>query len=83
MAKNKDVDDLNATIQNFLPGQLFSLKSVDTLINQDDVVNYPTEFLNSLELPRLQPHNLLLKVGKIKLACCVTLINLDYAMKRD
>ena len=34
-------------------------------MNQDDVVNYPTEFLNSLELPGLQPHNLQLKVGSI------------------
>lgn len=54
-AKNKDVDVLNATIQNFFPGQLVSFKSVDTVMNQDDVVNYPTEFLNSLELPGL-PH---------------------------
>lgn len=64
-AKNADVDDLNATIQNFLPGQLLSYKSVDTVINQDDIVNYPTEFLNSLELPGLPPHNLLLKVGSV------------------
>ncbi|XP_017476411.1 PREDICTED: ATP-dependent DNA helicase pif1-like [Rhagoletis zephyria] len=64
-AKNKDVDDLNATIQNFLPGQLVSFKSVDTVINQDDVVNYPTEFLNSLELAGLPPHNLQLKVGSV------------------
>ncbi|XP_053968806.1 uncharacterized protein LOC128870231 [Anastrepha ludens] len=45
-AKNKDAEDLNATIQNFLPGQLVSFKSVDTVMNQDDVINYPTEFLN-------------------------------------
>lgn len=64
-AKNKDVDDLNASIQNFIPGQLFSFKSVDTVINQDEVVNYPTEFLNSLELPGLPPHNLQLKVGSV------------------
>ncbi|XP_046976299.1 ATP-dependent DNA helicase pif1-like [Vanessa cardui] len=64
-AKNKDVEDLNATIQNFLPGQLVSFKSVDTVMNQDDVVNYPTEFLNSLELPGLPPHNLQLKVGSV------------------
>ncbi|XP_073955775.1 uncharacterized protein isoform X1 [Choristoneura fumiferana] len=64
-AKNKDVDDLNATIQNFLPGELFTYKSVDTATNQDDVVNYPTEFLNSLELPGLPPHNLQLKVGSV------------------
>nr|XP_032525562.1 fatty acyl-CoA reductase wat-like [Danaus plexippus plexippus] len=64
-AKNKDVEDLNATIQNFLPGQLVSFKSVDTVMNQDDVINYPTEFLNSLELPGLPPHNLQLKVGSV------------------
>ncbi|XP_050337913.1 ATP-dependent DNA helicase pif1-like [Bactrocera neohumeralis] len=64
-AKNKDVDDLNATIQNFLPGELFTYKSVDTATNQDDVVNYPTEFLNSLDLPGLPPYNLKLKVGSV------------------
>lgn len=64
-AKNEDVDDLNAIIQNFIPGQLFSFKSVDTVINQDDFVNYPTEFLNSLELPGLPPHNLQLKIGSV------------------
>lgn len=64
-AKNKDVEDLNATIQNLLPGQLVSFKSVDTVMNQDNVVNYPTEFLNSLELPGLPPHNLQLKVGSV------------------
>ncbi|XP_022166493.1 uncharacterized protein LOC111031019 [Myzus persicae] len=64
-AKNKNVDALNATIQNFLPGQLVFYKSVDTIMNQDDVVNYPTEFLNSLELLELPPHNLQLKVGSV------------------
>ncbi|XP_037911978.1 uncharacterized protein LOC119652109 [Hermetia illucens] len=64
-AKNKDVEGLNATIQNFLPGQLVSFKSVDTVMNQDDVVNYPTEFLNSLELSALPPHNLQLKIGSV------------------
>jgi hypothetical protein len=40
-------------------------KSVDTITNQDDVVNYPTEFLNSLEMSGLPPHNLQLKVGSV------------------
>lgn len=53
------------TIQNFLPGELITYKSVDTATNQDDAVNYPTEFLNSLELPGLPPHNLQLKVGSV------------------
>ncbi|XP_026481798.1 ATP-dependent DNA helicase PIF1-like [Ctenocephalides felis] len=64
-AKNKDVDDLNATIQSLLPGECFTYKSVDTATNQDDILNYPTEFLNSLELPGLPPHNLKLKVGSL------------------
>ncbi|KAG8322133.1 hypothetical protein J6590_029831 [Homalodisca vitripennis] len=45
-AKNKDVDDLSVAIQNFLPGHFVSFISVNTVINQDDVVNYPTKFLN-------------------------------------
>ncbi|XP_026475467.1 uncharacterized protein LOC113380443 [Ctenocephalides felis] len=60
-AKNKDADDLNATIQSLLPGECFTYKSVDTATNQDDILNYPTEFLNSLKLPGLPPHNLQLK----------------------
>lgn len=47
----------------YLAGSLVTYKSVDTITNQDDVVNYPTEFLNSLDLPRLPPHTLQLKVG--------------------
>lgn len=64
-AKNKDVDELNIIIQNEIDGQIRSYKSVDSVTSQEDVVNYPTEFLNSLELPGLPPHNLQLKVGSV------------------
>lgn len=40
-------------------------KSVDTATNEDDVVNYPPEFSNSLDLPGLPPHNVQLKVGSV------------------
>lgn len=62
-ATNKDVNSINENIQKNIPGQLFTFKSVDTIMNPDEVVNYPTEFLNSLDLPGLPPHILQLKIG--------------------
>lgn len=61
--KNKDVNDINWAIQDRIAGDLVSYKSIDTIIDEDDVVNYPTEFLNSLDVPGCPPHNLRLKVG--------------------
>ena len=57
-----DVDELNATVLNFLPGDSFPFKSFDTFINKDDLVNYPTTFLNSMGLRGLSSHNLQLKI---------------------
>ncbi|XP_067129653.1 uncharacterized protein [Centruroides vittatus] len=62
-AKNNDVNDINFSIQNRIPGEATTYKSIDTVINQDEVVNYPTEFLNSLDLPGMPPHILTLKIG--------------------
>lgn len=62
-AKNIDVNAINITIQNEIPGEAATYKSVDTVMNQDEVVNYPTEFLNSLDLPGMPPHVLTLKIG--------------------
>ncbi|CAH0703019.1 unnamed protein product [Spodoptera exigua] len=64
-AKNNDVHALNFTIQPKIAGDLVTYKSVDSITNPDDVVNYPTEFLNSLEIPGFPPHNLQLKVGTV------------------
>ncbi len=38
-------------------------KSVGTVVDVDQAVQYPTEFLNSVEPPGMPPHNLVLKVG--------------------
>ena len=62
-AKNVDIKELNLKIKHLLPGDLMSYKSIDTVCDSNEGVNYPTEFLNSLDLPGLSPHNLQLKVG--------------------
>jgi hypothetical protein len=62
VAKNVDVNELNLKIQHLLPGDLVSYKSIDTVCDDTEAVNYPTEFLNSLDLPGMPPQNLQLKV---------------------
>lgn len=61
--KNIDVDAINFKIQQSLPGNEILFKSIDTVTDPDEAVNYPVEFLNSLDLPGMPPHNLRLKIG--------------------
>ncbi|XP_014668296.1 PREDICTED: uncharacterized protein LOC106809646 [Priapulus caudatus] len=61
--KNLAVDDINAKLLEQLPGDPTSCKSMDTVPDPDQVVHYPTEFLNSLTPSGLPPHNLVLNVG--------------------
>ncbi|GFY20393.1 ATP-dependent DNA helicase [Trichonephila clavipes] len=62
-AKNIDVNTINFTIQHGIPSETTTYMSIDTAENQDEVVNYPTEFLTSLDLPGMPPHVLTLKIG--------------------
>jgi len=61
--KNSSVNVINLQIQQELPGDATSYKSIDTVVDVDEVVQYPTEFLNSLEPPGMPSHNLILKIG--------------------
>eukprot|EP00102_Acyrthosiphon_pisum_P019850 XP_016657060.1 PREDICTED: uncharacterized protein LOC107882737 [Acyrthosiphon pisum] len=40
-----------------------SFKSIDTTVDENKAVYFSTEFLNSLEIPGMPPHNLRLKIG--------------------
>ena len=53
-----------------LPGEEKVYKSIDNICSKDQIINYPTEFLNSLEPTGTAPHNLLLMLGvPIMLLC--------------
>ncbi|CAF1621204.1 unnamed protein product, partial [Didymodactylos carnosus] len=61
--KNNSVNAINLQIQQQLPGETTSYKSGDTVTDVHEAIQYPTEFLNSLEPSGMPSHNLLLKVG--------------------
>lgn len=61
--KNDVVQQINEKIQNMIPGEEKIYKSIDTMMDQDETVNFPTEFLNSLNPPSMSPHELKLKIG--------------------
>lgn len=65
--KNEDCLNINEKIMNLLPGDFTTYHSYDRVVTDNDVEqnNYPTEFLNSLNLSGLPPHQLLLKVNAI------------------
>lgn len=63
VAKNVDVNEINFHIQQLLPGDLMSFKSIDSVVDEDEAVHYPTELLNSLDISGMPLHNLRLKIG--------------------
>ena len=65
--KNKDCLEIDSKVLNALPGNLVTFRSIDT-VEEDDpvqVANFPTEFLNSLHVSGLPPHQLALKTGAV------------------
>jgi len=61
-AKNDDFDKINFQIQHLLPGDCMSFKSIDTTVDENETVHFPTEFLNYLDILGIPPHNLRLKI---------------------
>lgn len=61
--KNETVDEINFNVLELIDGDSRSYYAVDKVLNDDDTVNYPTEFLNSLCPSGMPPYRLLLKKG--------------------
>ncbi|XP_075167767.1 uncharacterized protein LOC142239911 [Haematobia irritans] len=71
---NNEVHAQNFSIPSKIAVDMVTYKFVDSVTNPDDVVNYPTEVLNTLELSGLPPpHNLQPTVGTV----IMTLRNLN------
>ena len=60
---NLQVDELNRIMIEKFPGTPFIMKSFDKVLNVSDEHNYPTEFLNSIQLSSIPPHLMVLKEG--------------------
>ena len=61
--KNKDVYELSNIIQSNTKNEDVTYRSVNTVVEADEAVGYPIEFLNSLDLPAMQPHELHLTIS--------------------
>ena len=61
--KNNDVNTINNIIQGQILGKYTTYKSIDTIMNMDEIMNYPIKLFNSLDIPGIPQHVLLLKIG--------------------
>ena len=62
-ATNNQVQNINAKLASLIPGESCAFLSIDTTLTEEDAVQYPTEFLNSLSPNGIPPHILILKIG--------------------
>lgn len=49
-------------LQDAITGESTTYKSIDTVIKKDELMNYPTEFLNYLGLPSMPLYILTMKI---------------------
>lgn len=62
-ARNATAATFNYDLQKQLPGTSMTYLSFDTTMDENQALYFPTEFLNSLEVPGVPSHKLQLKVG--------------------
>ncbi|GBO37537.1 ATP-dependent DNA helicase PIF1, partial [Araneus ventricosus] len=61
--RNEDVSIMNKQLLLELPGSVQVYKSIDTTCDTNEAVNYPADFLNTLEPSGVPSHTLELKIG--------------------
>ena len=61
--KNIDVHEINNIVLTKIRDQAVLYKSVDTVLEPNEAVNYLSEFLNSIDPSGFPPHVLQLKIG--------------------
>lgn len=61
--KNDSANSINHFLLSKLPNELIKYESIDSVTEVEDAVNYPVEFLHTLDPPGLPAHVLYLKVG--------------------
>ena len=54
--KNNDVNTINNIIQGKILGKCTIYKSIDTIMDTDEIVNYPIQFFNSLDITGVPPY---------------------------
>ncbi|XP_025424420.1 uncharacterized protein LOC112693526 [Sipha flava] len=63
--KNDTAASINDSLLDQLPTEIVKYPSVDSVVELEDVVNYPVEFLHTLNPPGIPFHNLCLKIGAL------------------
>ncbi|XP_046666446.1 uncharacterized protein LOC124358198 [Homalodisca vitripennis] len=61
--KNDTAESINNLLLEKLPSEIVHYQSVDSVVEIEDAVHYPVEFLHTLNTPGIPPHHLYLKVG--------------------
>ena len=61
--KNDTTTSINDSLLDQLPTEMVKYPSVDSVVELEDVVNYPVEFLHTLKPSGIPPHDLCLKIG--------------------
>src|SRR5205814_2422887 len=62
-ARNDTVDKLNEQLLASMNGEVFTSYSADKAVDEGDAETYATEYLNTVNLSNLPPHELKLKIG--------------------